>query len=150
MTKSFTLNDKNYLVREVSAVAGCVLDTRERQDALLVTNKGYTSSEKFDYVVFGWSMPETEEDFAEMCEDSSAWESDEKVIKTVQLRETVKSNPKTWYAVICDETNGYKEGSYDLYEAKQIAKDYDDAYIAVIKDGIQAVVIGEIRNLDEE
>ena len=51
------------------------------QDALLVSS--YKNGEEFKTVVFGYKMPETDKDFAEMCEDSSAWESDYEVLDTV-------------------------------------------------------------------
>ena len=82
MKKTFTINNTKYTVTNCTAVAACDLDTGDRQDALLVVS--YDNGEKFDRVVFGYDMPETAEDFADMCDDSSAWESAADVLETVE------------------------------------------------------------------
>lgn len=83
MKKSFTINNTEYTIYTCTAIAGCD-ETNTRQDALLVENTA-ESGEIFQYVVFGWEMPETAEDFENMCEDSTAWESDCEVLETVEV-----------------------------------------------------------------
>lgn len=71
--KTFEINDNEYTITTCTAIAECDEGNEDaRQDALLVINVG-DSGERFEYVVFGWDMPETAEDFADMCEDASAW-----------------------------------------------------------------------------
>lgn len=62
-----------YAVDSVTSIASCNNGLEEkRQDALLVTADNGT--EKTEHIVFGWTMPEDEEAFDEMCEDVCAWE----------------------------------------------------------------------------
>ena len=77
------VDGRTYEIKNVSAIAGCDLESDLRQNALLVE---YTNNygEKIESVVFGYSMPECEDDFRDMCDDSCAWESDWEVIKTVK------------------------------------------------------------------
>lgn len=84
MKKTFSIDSTKYTVIEVTAIASCDMDTADRQNALLVVN--YLNGEKFEKVVFGYELPETEEDFEDMCSDSNAWESDCEVLKTVRDR----------------------------------------------------------------
>ena len=63
-------NMNGYEITKITAIPGC---DNERQDALLVVNE--QDGEKAEYVVFGYEMPEDEEDFANMCSDPSALES---------------------------------------------------------------------------
>ena len=42
------------------------------------------SGEKIEYVVFGYDMPENEDDFSDMCEDSDSWDSDCETLETVR------------------------------------------------------------------
>ena len=58
----------------------------------------------------------------------------------------------TWYAVMRDrEDDDWSTGSFDLEEAKEMARDlrtdYPDAYIAVIND-VTKVCIDEIHDID--
>ena len=74
MTKTYTMNEKEYTVSTCTAIALCDVESEEaRQSALLVSTE--ENGEKFGQIVFGWTMPESVEDFADMCEDSAAWES---------------------------------------------------------------------------
>lgn len=82
--KTFTINDTEYTVTACTAVASCDLCSGSRQASLLIENTA-DSGEKFQYVVFGYDMPETADDFADMCDDSSAWESDYEVLETVEI-----------------------------------------------------------------
>ena len=80
--KTFEINGTEYSVETCTAICGADLgDESKRQDALLVSSED--GGEKFEFVVFGWEMPETSEDFSDMCDDSSAWESDWEVLETV-------------------------------------------------------------------
>ena len=81
--KTFEINGTEYTVEACTAICGADLgDESKRQDAILVTSEN--GGEKSEFVVFGWEMPETDEDFSDMCDDSSAWESDHEVLKTVR------------------------------------------------------------------
>lgn len=82
--KKFEIEGYCYDVKKCTAVAYCDMDTMQKQDALLVTT--IRNGEKIQHVVFGYDMPETSEEFAEMCEDSTAWESDYEVLKTVRIK----------------------------------------------------------------
>ena len=85
MKKTFTVEGTEYTVEEITAIATCAGEYSEgdRQYALLVTNMS-DSGEKIEYVVFGYDMPENEDDFSDMCEDSDAWDSDCETIETVR------------------------------------------------------------------
>ena len=81
--KTFTINDIKYTVQPCAAI--CMADQADesnRQKALLVSNEA--NGEKFDFVVFGYDMPETDEDFLYMSDDTSAWENDWEVLETVR------------------------------------------------------------------
>ena len=85
MKKIFTVEGTEYTVEEITAIATCAGEYSEdfRQDALLVTNTA-DSGEKIEYVVFGHDMPENEDDFSDMCEDSDAWDSNCETLETVK------------------------------------------------------------------
>ena len=74
-----------YTVEAVTAIAISAGDTSEadRQDALLVRSE--VNGEIFESVVFGYDMPESDEDFLTMCEDCSAWDSDCETLDTVKI-----------------------------------------------------------------
>ena len=81
--KTFAINGVEYTVEPCTAICGADMgDESKRQNALLVTSE--LNGEKFEEVVFGYEMPETDEDFRDMCEDPSAWESDQDVVDTVK------------------------------------------------------------------
>lgn len=66
-------SEREFLVEECSAIALCDNgDENCRQKALLVSE--WANGEHFAEIVFGWEMPKTDADWADMCEDSSAWE----------------------------------------------------------------------------
>ena len=80
--KYFELDEREYAVEKCTAICDADLDNENaRQKALIVTS--YHNGEKFEDVVFGWEMPESEEEFKEMCADWAAWESNYEVIETV-------------------------------------------------------------------
>ena len=85
MKKTFTVEGTEYTVEEITAIATCAGEYSEddRQYALLVTNTA-DSGEKIEYVVFGYDMPENEDDFSDMCEDSDTWDSDCETLETVR------------------------------------------------------------------
>ena len=85
MKKTFTVEGTEYTVENITAIATCAGEYSEdkRQNALLVTNVA-DSGEKIEYVVFGYDMPDDENDFSDMCEDSNAWDSDWETIETVK------------------------------------------------------------------
>ncbi len=84
MEKIFELNGKEYTVKPCTAIsmADYHLES-DRQDALLVSNTA-DSGEVVRFVVFGWYMPETLDDFTAMCDDESAWEGDWGTLVTVR------------------------------------------------------------------
>lgn len=80
--ETFELHGKTYEVYPCSAVALEAGDSEEdRQQALYVVPVGCSDG---DAVVFGWNIPETSEDFASMCEDSSAWSMDCGTLETIK------------------------------------------------------------------
>lgn len=81
MEKTFIFHNISYTVRTCTAIAASIGDT-ERQNALLVTSRN--NGEKAEFVVFGWEMPEDDETFAEMCEDTYAWDSNHETLETVE------------------------------------------------------------------
>ena len=85
MKKTFTVEGTEYTVENITAIATRVGEYSEdfRQNALLVTNIA-DSGEKIEYVVFGWAMPENEDEFSDMCEDSDAWDSNWETLETVK------------------------------------------------------------------
>ena len=85
MKNTFTVEGTEYIVEDITAIATCAGEHGEemRQNALLVTNMA-DSGEKIEYVVFGYDMPENEDDFSNMCEDSDSWDSDFETLETVR------------------------------------------------------------------
>lgn len=85
------VDGRNYSIERVSAIAYCNLADRTRQDALLVK---YTDDNGEDIVsvVFGFNMPEDEEDFRLMLDEYSAWEFDWEVIESVISYERGRNN----------------------------------------------------------
>lgn len=85
MKKTFTVVGTQYSVEEITAIATCAGEYSEddRQNALLVTNIA-DSGEKIEYVVFGYDMPENDDDFSDMCEDPDAWDSNWETLETVK------------------------------------------------------------------
>lgn len=81
--KQFEINGIEYTVESCTAICGADLgDEGKRQDALLVSSE--RDGEKFEEVVFGYEMPETEENFLDICENYAAWETDAAVIASVR------------------------------------------------------------------
>lgn len=81
--KTFEMNGTEYTLEPCTAICGADLgDESKRQDAILVSSEN--SGERTEFVVFGWEMPETSEDFSDMCDEPGAWESDWEVLNTVE------------------------------------------------------------------
>lgn len=79
--KNFEANGTEYVLEPCTAICGADLgDESKRQEALFVSSEN--GGEKFEFVVFGWNMPEAAESFLEMCEDFNAWESDWEIVHT--------------------------------------------------------------------
>lgn len=79
---------KEYTVRPCTAIAECDdYQESERQEAVLVSNTA-DWGERFDYVVFGWTidMLNSLEDFETMRGDASMWDSDWETLETVRSR----------------------------------------------------------------
>ena len=81
--KQFEINGIEYTIEDCTAICGADCgDESKRQEALLVSSE--RDGEKFEEVVFGYEMPETEENFLDMCDDSAVWETDAAVIASVR------------------------------------------------------------------
>lgn len=66
---------EEYAIEAITAIALCDAEDEDcRQQALLVTTE-LESGEVSQMVVFGWDMPNDNEEWLAMCADSSAWES---------------------------------------------------------------------------
>lgn len=80
--KKFCVDNVEYEVERVTAIAGCDLEEGEsmRQECLLVRDSGEES------VVFGFDMPEDDDDIRRMCDEPSAWETDWEVLETVYVQ----------------------------------------------------------------
>lgn len=81
--KLFEVNGTEYTIEDCTAIcaADCG-DESKRQAALFISSE--RNGEKFEEVVFGYEMPETEENFRDMCKDYAAWESDVEVLGTIR------------------------------------------------------------------
>lgn len=81
--KQFEINGIEYTVEGCTAICGADLgDEGKRQAALFISSE--RNGEKFEEVVFGYEMPETEENFLDICENYAAWETDAAVIASVR------------------------------------------------------------------
>jgi hypothetical protein len=128
MTKTFTIDNTEYTVTTCTAIAVTAGDT-DRQDALLIESTA-DSGEMFRFVAFGYDMPETVEDFQDMADDSSAWDSDSDTLATVQERKVYfmpdAEHHDTWfwsdrpvclsYDTIVDLANGWSKTAEELME----------------------------------
>lgn len=83
--KTITINKITYTIESVTAIALNSGDT-ERQHALFVFSTD-PYGETHEDVVFGYEMPESVDDFAMICEDSSAWDGNFETIATVERNE---------------------------------------------------------------
>ena len=89
--KTFEINGAEYTVEPCTAI--CLADGLEeskRQDALFVEKIAEYGEEKWRAVVFNcWKINDlnSNADFQEMLDDSSAWESNQEVLETVRQTE---------------------------------------------------------------
>ena len=91
MEKTFTVErigctpEREYTVTEVTAIAVSIGEDTEdkRQNALLITQ--IDDSGKFEAVVFGYNMPEDEDDFNNIMEDFYAWDTYYETLETVRI-----------------------------------------------------------------
>ena len=82
-TTTFYAGGVAYIVRECTAIAACDTGLENmRQNALYVGC--HLNWEYVEKVVFGYSMPESDADFADMCADSDAWESEYNVLRSIR------------------------------------------------------------------
>lgn len=82
--RKFIIDGITYYVYEATAIAECDEgDESNRQDALLVITTDGTEVDQ--YVVFGYDMPETEDDFNAICEDENAWEPADDSVRCSEL-----------------------------------------------------------------
>lgn len=82
-TMTFYAGGVAYIVRECTAIAACDMGSENmRQNALHVGC--HLNWEYVEKVVFGYHMPESNEEFADMCADSDAWESEYNVLRSIR------------------------------------------------------------------
>lgn len=73
MKNTFSAYGEQYTISTITAIAYCDdCDEAKRQNALMIVNERF--GEEAAYVVFGYEMPETEDDFFNIYTDTSAWE----------------------------------------------------------------------------
>lgn len=85
MKKTFTIGGTEYTVCDCTAICKD-LGESERRKAIFVCSIS-ESGEKSEFVVFGYDMPEDEDEFLKMCEDSSAWDGWYETIESVEIAE---------------------------------------------------------------
>lgn len=82
--KKFVIYGIAYYVYEATAIAECDEgDESKRQNVLLVIDTNGTEVDR--HVVFGYDMPETEDDFNAICEDANAWEPADDNVRCPEL-----------------------------------------------------------------
>lgn len=114
MTKTYTItaNDTTitYTVRGCTAIPVSIGET-ERVDALYVD---YIAEDKehVEYVVFGESMPETEEEFAALFDYMEEWDSTSDVLATVRFPEDEEPEEDD---CTNDDSEIWEDGAGSLY-----------------------------------
>lgn len=73
----------HHVIYECTAIAGCDSGEEQRQNALYTITYG-EGGEKIEFVIFGFEMPQSEDEWETMCEEESAWENDWEVLKTIR------------------------------------------------------------------
>lgn len=114
LEKTFTRDGVEYTVSLCIATASCDKGSDCCQNALLVENTT-AGGEKIQKVVFGYEMPDTEKGFDDMCEDSSAWDSDAEVLDIGHLispREIVQEGLDARAAARAEETQEEQEAEF--------------------------------------
>ena len=97
MTKTYTINDTTYTIRDCTAVS---VGETERATALYVDYYA-ESGEHVEYVVFTEDFPETEDEFMILCDYSDEWYSDYMTIATVCFDEGVNIDERVNDAAEC-------------------------------------------------
>lgn len=92
MTKTYTINDTTYTIRDCTAVAVNIGET-ERTTALYVDYYD-ESGEHVEYVVFNATMPEDEDEFMDLCDYSDGWDSHYMTIATVCFADGVNTDER--------------------------------------------------------
>ena len=85
MKKTFTIGGTEYTVSECTAICKDLGESEIRK-ALFVCSFS-ESGEKSEYVIFDFDMPKNEDEFLEMCEDSSAWDGWYATLESVEIAE---------------------------------------------------------------
>ena len=85
MKKKFTIGNTEYTVCECTAICKD-LGESERRKALYVYSFS-ESGEKSEYVLFDYDMPEDEDEFLKMCENSSEWDGWYETLESVEIAE---------------------------------------------------------------
>lgn len=94
--KKFTVSGTTYRCYPCTAISNADNGNEAmRQDAVLVISTG--DAEQSVEVVFGYELPQGQADFAEMCGDSAAWESDQETLRSVRCPE-LGSGLEPWKA----------------------------------------------------
>lgn len=88
MKKTFTIGNTVYKVSECTAICKD-MEESERRKAIYVESIA-DSGEKSEYVIFDYEMPENEDEFRKMCEESSEWDGWYETIETVEFTEKGK------------------------------------------------------------
>lgn len=87
--KKFIVNGVAYYVYPATAIAVCdEEDEGKRQNVLLVISANGTEIDR--NVVFGYDMPESEEDFDSICDDFSAWELTSDNVRCPELGDGIR------------------------------------------------------------
>ena len=80
--KKFPVENTTYRCYPCTAISNADNGNENmRQDAILVISTG--DAERIVEVVFGYDLPQEQEDFVDMCDDSAAWESDQETLRSV-------------------------------------------------------------------
>lgn len=88
MKKTFKIGNTEYTIRECTAICKDMGES-ERRKAIYVSS--FTDSgEKSEYVIFDYDMPEDENQFGKMCEESSEWDGWYETIETVEFKKKGK------------------------------------------------------------
>lgn len=98
--KKFTVENTNYRCYPCTAISSADNGNEAmRQDAVLVISTDGTEQDV--EVVFGYDLPQEQADFVDMCDDSSAWESDQETLRSVLCPE-LGAVTKPWELMVLD------------------------------------------------
>lgn len=98
--KKYTVDNATYRCYPCTAISNADNGNEAmRQDAVLVISTD--DAEQSVEVVFGYDLPQEQADFVDMCDDSSAWESDQETLRSVLCPE-VGAGLEPWKANVLD------------------------------------------------